>query len=33
ALSNSSTPLAFDTLKQVVDDRAPDTSIFEVNKK
>ncbi|HDY3065102.1 TPA: DUF3313 domain-containing protein, partial [Salmonella enterica] len=32
-LSNSSTPMAFETLKQVVDDMATDTSMFDVNKK
>ncbi|EBR7765339.1 DUF3313 domain-containing protein, partial [Salmonella enterica] len=28
-----STPMAFETLKQVVDDMATDTSMFDVNKK
>ena len=32
-LSNESTPMAFETLKKVVDDMATDASMFDVNKK
>ena len=32
-LNNESTPMAFETLKKVVDDMATDASMFDVNKK
>lgn len=31
-LNNESTPMAFETLKKVVDDMATDASMFDVNK-
>ena len=32
-LSNESTPMAFETLKKVIDDMATDATMFDVNKK
>lgn len=32
-LNNESTPMAFETLKKVVDDMATDASMFDVNQK
>ncbi len=32
-LNNESTPMAFENIKQVIDDMATDATMFDVNKK